>query len=171
MPSIRRTSLSPPPLHPSHFPFTSCQPLRRSSLCISPWTSAAPITNAPLGQRGDALQPHSPTILPVIPAPCDRIREPIGAVPSSQLPVIASPPGSFGRAPSLSSPPSPRPPQQWCQPMPSSATRPSQRGCGDPCFIRGPSPSATPPSPSATHGSCTPPAAPTAGRCQPRGWQ
>lgn len=158
MPSIRRTSLSPPPLQPSHFPFASRQPLRRSSLCISPWTSAAPVTNAPLGQRGDALQPHSPTILPVIPAPCDRVREPtgkagqeglagvplnghpkeqmasgsprtqlrsvpgsffprLGAAPSSQLPVIASPPGSFGQAPSLSSPPSPRPPQQWCQPM------------------------------------------------------
>ncbi|XP_047925695.2 ena/VASP-like protein [Anser cygnoides] len=159
MPSIPRTSLSVPPPHPSHFPLASRQPLRRSSLCSSPWTSAAPVTNdAPLRQRGDVLQPRGPTILPVIPAPLDRVREPtgkagqeglagvplnghpkvqiasgsprtqvrsvpgsvfphLGATPSSQLPVIARPPGSFGQALSLSSPPSPRPPQQWCQPM------------------------------------------------------
>ncbi|XP_076201562.1 ena/VASP-like protein [Aptenodytes patagonicus] len=157
-PDIRRTSLSPPPPHPSHFPFTSRQPLRHSSLSCSPRSSASPITNAPPPQRGDVLQPHSPTILPVIPVPPDRVRGPtdkagqetsanvslnghpeeqialgpsgtqvksvdgsffphLGAAPSSPLPTIASPPGSFGQAPSPSSHPSSRPPQQWHQPM------------------------------------------------------
>ncbi|XP_009582426.1 PREDICTED: ena/VASP-like protein, partial [Fulmarus glacialis] len=157
-PGIRRTSLSPPPLHPSHFPFASRQPLRRSSLSCSPRSSASPTTNAPPLQRGDVLQPRGPTILPVIPVPPNGVRGPtdkagqetsanaplnghpeeqialgpsgaqvksvdgsffphLGAAPSSPLPTIASPPGSFGQAPSPSSHPSSRPPQQWYQLM------------------------------------------------------
>lgn len=75
-PGIRRTSLSPPPLHPSHFPFASHQPLRRSSLACSPRSSASPTTNAPPLQRGDVPQPRGPTTLPVIPVPPDRVRGP-----------------------------------------------------------------------------------------------
>lgn len=157
-PGIRRTSLSPPPPHPSHLPFASRQPLRRSSLSCSPRSSASPATNAPPLQRGDVLQPRGPTILPVIPVPPGRVKGPtdkagqetsadvplnghpeelialgpsgtqvksvdgtffphLGAAPSSPLPTIASPPGSFGQAPSPSSHPSSRPPQQWYQPM------------------------------------------------------
>ncbi|KAM6444289.1 ena/VASP-like protein [Rhynochetos jubatus] len=152
MPDIRRTSLSPPPPHPSHLPFASRQPLRRSSLSSSPRSSAC------TPPRGDVLQPRAPTILPVIPVLPDRVKGPtdkagqetsadalpnghpegqialgpsgtqvksvdgsffphLGAAPSSPLPTIASPPGSFGQAPSPSSHPPSRPPQQWCQPM------------------------------------------------------
>uniref|UniRef100_A0A8C4UYT3 Ena/VASP-like protein n=1 Tax=Falco tinnunculus TaxID=100819 RepID=A0A8C4UYT3_FALTI len=155
---IRRTSLSPPPPHPSHFPFTFRQPLRRSSLSCSPRSSASSATNAPPLQRGDVLQPRSPTILPVIPVPPDRGKGPtdkasqetlaniplngypeeqialgpsgtqvksvdrcffphLGAAPSSPLPTIARPSSSFGQAPSPSSHPSSRPPQQWYQSM------------------------------------------------------
>ncbi|XP_037249956.1 ena/VASP-like protein isoform X2 [Falco rusticolus] len=155
---IRRTSLSPPPPHPSHFPFTFRQPLRRSSLSCSPRSSASSATNAPPLQRGDVLQPRGPTILPVIPVPPDRGKGPtdkasqetlaniplngypeeqialgpsgtqvksvdrcffphLGAAPSSPLPTIASPSSSFGQAPSPSSHPSSRPPQQWYQSM------------------------------------------------------
>ncbi|KAM6274224.1 ena/VASP-like protein [Porphyrio hochstetteri] len=158
MPGIRRTSLSPPPPHPSNFPFASCQPLRRSSLCCSPLSSACPTTNAPHLQRGDILQPCGPIILPLIPVPPDKVKGPtdkagqettanvplnghpeeqialgsswtqvknmdrsffphIGAAPSSPLPTIASPPSSFGQAPSPSSHPSPHPAQQWYPPM------------------------------------------------------
>ncbi|XP_014813050.1 PREDICTED: ena/VASP-like protein [Calidris pugnax] len=157
-PGIRRTSLSPPPPHPSHLPFASRQPLRRSSLSCSLRSSASPTANAPPLQRGDTLQPRSPTILPVIPVPPDRLKGPtdkadqetlagvpanghpeeqialgpfgaqvksmdgsffphLGAAPSSLLPTIASPPSSFGQAPSPSSHPSSRPPQQSYQPM------------------------------------------------------
>lgn len=154
-PGIRRTSLSPPPLHPSHFPVASRQPLRRSSLSCFPRSSASPITNAPPLQRGDVLQPPGPTILPMIPVPPGGVTDKagqetsanvplnghpeeqialgpsgiqaksvdgsffphLGAAPSSPLPTIASPPGSFGQAPSPSSHPSSRPPQQWYQPM------------------------------------------------------
>ncbi|XP_009980198.1 PREDICTED: ena/VASP-like protein, partial [Tauraco erythrolophus] len=155
---IRPTSLSPPLPHPSHFPFVSCQPLRRSSLSCSPRSSASSTTNGPPLQRGDVLQPHAPTILPMIPVPPDRVRGPtdkagqetsanvplnghpeeqialgpsgtqvksvdgsffphLGAAPSSLLPTIASPPGCFGQAASPSCHPSPRPSQQWYQPM------------------------------------------------------
>ncbi|KAM9291248.1 ena/VASP-like protein [Morus bassanus] len=155
-PGIRRTSLSPPPPHPSYF--ASHQPLRCSSLSCSPQSSASLTTNAPPLQRGDVLQLRGPTILPMIPVPPDRVRGPtdktgqetsanvplnghpeeqialgpsgtqvksvdgsffprLGAAPSSPLPTIASPPGSFGQAPSPSSHPSSHPPQQWYQPM------------------------------------------------------
>ncbi|XP_010119549.1 PREDICTED: ena/VASP-like protein, partial [Chlamydotis macqueenii] len=157
-PGIRRTSLSPPPPHPSHFLFASRQPLRRSSLSCSPWSSASPTTNTPPLQSVDVLQPRGPTILPMIPVPPDRVKGPtdktgqetlanvplnghpeeqialglsgtqlksvdgsffphLGAAPSSPLPTITSPPGSFGQAPSPSSHPSSRPPQQRYQPM------------------------------------------------------
>lgn len=154
LPRVRRASLSPPPSHPSsHFLFASCQPLRRSSLCGSQ-PSAAPITNTSLGQRADGLQPRGPTLLPVIPSPCDSVRGPtdkagqetfpnvplnghpeavgssrsrrrsvvgafllrLGAAPASQLPAIASPPGSWGQTPSLSSLPH-HPPQHCYQPI------------------------------------------------------
>ncbi|XP_010291648.1 PREDICTED: ena/VASP-like protein, partial [Phaethon lepturus] len=156
-PGIRQTSLSPPPPHPSHMPFASRQPLRRSSLSCSPRSSASPTANGPPLQRGDVLQPRGPTILPVIPVLPDRVRGPtdkagqetsanvplnghpeeqialgpsgtqvksvdrsfphLGAAPSSLLPTITSSPSSFGQAPSPSSHPSSRPPQQWYQPM------------------------------------------------------
>lgn len=76
MPGIRRTSLSPPPLHPSHAPFPSHQPLRGSSLPCSPQSLSPSATNAPSLQRGDVLQPRGPTILPVIPVPPDRVKAP-----------------------------------------------------------------------------------------------
>ncbi|XP_075282634.1 ena/VASP-like protein [Opisthocomus hoazin] len=158
MPGIQRTSLSPPSPHPSHLPFASHQPLRRSSLSCSPRSSASPATNAPPLHRGDVLQPRGPTILPMIPVLPDRVRGPtdktgqetsadvrlnchpeeqtalgpsgtqvksvdgsffphLGAAPSSPLPTITIPPGSCGQAPSPSSHPSSRPPQQWYQPM------------------------------------------------------
>ncbi|XP_074679195.1 ena/VASP-like protein [Strix aluco] len=158
MPGIRRTSLSPPPPHPSHFPLASHQPFRRSSLSCSPQSSASSATNAPPLQRGDVLQSCGPTILPVIPVLPDRVKAPTdkagqetsanvplnghpeeqialgpsgtqvksmdgssfphrGAAPSSPLPIITSSPSSFGQAPSPSSHPSSRPPQQWYQPM------------------------------------------------------
>ncbi|XP_049684875.1 ena/VASP-like protein isoform X4 [Accipiter gentilis] len=77
-PGIRRTSLSPPPPHPPHFPFASRQPLRRSSLSCSPRSSASSATNSPPLQRGDILQLRGPTILPVIPVPPDRVKGPTG---------------------------------------------------------------------------------------------
>ncbi|XP_062483959.1 ena/VASP-like protein isoform X1 [Pezoporus occidentalis] len=158
MPGIRQTSLSPPPPHPSHFPFASRQPLRRLSLSCSPWSSASSATNAPPLQRGDVPQPQGPTILPLIPALPERVKGPtdkarqetlanvplnghpeeqialgpsvtqvksvdgsffphLGPASSSLLPTITSPPSSFGQAPSPSSHPSSRPPQQWYQPM------------------------------------------------------
>ncbi|XP_074442965.1 ena/VASP-like protein [Larus michahellis] len=157
-PGIRRTSLSPPSPHPSHLPFASRQPLRRTSLSCSPRFSASPATSTPPLQRGEVLQPRGPTILPVVPVPPDRVKGPadkagqetsadiapngppeelialgpsgtqvksvdgsffphLGAAPSSPLPTIASPTGSFGQAPSPFSHPSSRPPQQWYQPM------------------------------------------------------
>ncbi|XP_010180011.1 PREDICTED: ena/VASP-like protein, partial [Mesitornis unicolor] len=73
MPGIRRTSLSPPPPHPSHFAFASRQPLRRSSVSCSPRSAACPAANAAPPQRGDVLQPRAPTVLPVIP---DRAKGP-----------------------------------------------------------------------------------------------
>ncbi|XP_032837609.2 ena/VASP-like protein isoform X2 [Tyto alba] len=75
-PGVRRTSLSLPPPHPSHFPFASLQPLRCSSLSCPPWSSASSTTKAPLLQRGDVLQPRGPTILPVIPVLLDRVKGP-----------------------------------------------------------------------------------------------
>ncbi|XP_010013587.1 PREDICTED: ena/VASP-like protein, partial [Nestor notabilis] len=157
MPGIRRTSLSPPPPHPSCFPCASHQPLRRLSLSCSPWSSSS-ATNAPPVQGGDILQPRGPTILPLIPALPERIKGPrdkasqeslanvplnghpedqialgpsgtqvksvdgsffphLGAAPSSLLPTITSPSSSFGQAPSPSSQPPTRPPQQWYQPV------------------------------------------------------
>lgn len=76
MPGIRQTSLSPPPLHPSHSPFPSPQPLRGSFLSCSPQSSTPSATNAPSLQKGDVLQPRGPTILPVIPVPPDRVKAP-----------------------------------------------------------------------------------------------
>lgn len=76
MPGIRRTSLSPPPLHPSHVLLPSHQPLRGSSLSCSPQSSSPSVTNAPSLQRGDVLQPRGPTILPMIPVPPDRVKAP-----------------------------------------------------------------------------------------------
>ncbi|XP_071601698.1 ena/VASP-like protein isoform X1 [Heliangelus exortis] len=157
MPGIRRTSLSPPPPHPSHFPFASRQTLRRSSLSCSPRSSATSATNAPPLQRCDVLQPHGPTKLPVIPIPPDRVRGPtnkagqetsanvplnghpeeqiilgpsgtqvksedrsffphLEGASSSPQPTFARPPTSCVQAPSPSSHPSSRPPQQWYQP-------------------------------------------------------
>ncbi|XP_062432481.1 ena/VASP-like protein isoform X3 [Rhea pennata] len=72
--SIKQISLSPPPTPPSHFPFISCQPLRRSSLPYSPQSSSSPIPNSPPAQKGFALQPHIPVVLPVIPVLHDRLR-------------------------------------------------------------------------------------------------
>lgn len=94
MPGIRRTSLSPPPLHPSHFPFPSHQPLRGSSLSCSPQSSASSATNAPSLQRGDILQPRGPTILPVIPVPPDRAKAPTdkaGCETSANVPLNGHP--------------------------------------------------------------------------------
>lgn len=76
MPGMRRTSLSPPPLHPSHAPFPSHHPLRGSSPSCCPQSSSPSATNAPSLQRGDVLQPRGPTILPVIPVPPDRVKAP-----------------------------------------------------------------------------------------------
>lgn len=54
---------------------------------------------------------------------------------------------------------------------PSTSSWPPQWCCCDPCFIWGAPTSATPPSPSTTHGSCTPPSAPAAGRRGPGRWR
>ncbi|KAM6335872.1 ena/VASP-like protein [Podargus strigoides] len=102
-PDIRRTSLSPPPPHPSHFPFASRQPLRRSSLSCSPHSSASSTANAPALQRGDVLQSHGPTILPVIPVPPDRVRGPTdktGQETSANVPLNGHPEEQIALGPS-----------------------------------------------------------------------
>ncbi|XP_071413631.1 ena/VASP-like protein [Pithys albifrons albifrons] len=100
MPGIRRTSLSPPPLHPSHFPFASYQPLRGSSVSCSPGSS---VTNAPSLQRGDVLEPRGPTILPAIPVPPDRIKGPTdkaGQETSANVPLNGHPEEQIALGPS-----------------------------------------------------------------------
>lgn len=136
MPGIRRTSLSPPPLHPSHLPFPSHQPLRGSSLPCSPQSSpSAP--NAPSLQRGDTLQPRGPTILPVIPVLPERVRAPTdkaGWETSANVPlnshpeeqIALGPPGTQVKSvdgsffPHLGAAP--------CSPLPTIASTPSSSG-------------------------------------------
>ncbi|XP_069714917.1 ena/VASP-like protein isoform X1 [Phaenicophaeus curvirostris] len=148
-PGIRRTSLSPPPPHPSHFSFASCQPLRRSSLSYSPRSSASSATNAPPLQRGDVLQPRGPTILPVIPALPDRVRgltDKAGQETSANVPLnghpeehialgpsgtqVKSMDGSFfphlGASPSFLLPTIASPPSS-CGQVPSPSSHPSSR--------------------------------------------
>ncbi|XP_016154423.1 PREDICTED: ena/VASP-like protein [Ficedula albicollis] len=137
MPGIRRTSLSPPPLHPSHLPFPSHQPLRGSSLPCSPQPSSPSATNAPSLQRGDALQPRGPTILPVIPVPPDRVRAPTDKagwetsanVPPNSHPeeqIALGPPGTQVKSvdgsffPHLGAAP--------CSPLPTIASPPGSSG-------------------------------------------
>lgn len=137
MPGIRRTSLSPPPLHPSHFPFPSHQLLRGSSLSCSPQSSAPSATNAPSLQRGDILQPRGPTILPVIPVPPDRVKAPTdkaGGETSANIPlnghpeeqIALGPPGTQVKSvdgsffPHLGAAP--------CSPLPTIASPPSSSG-------------------------------------------
>uniref|UniRef100_A0A8C8E4Y6 Ena/VASP-like protein n=1 Tax=Otus sunia TaxID=257818 RepID=A0A8C8E4Y6_9STRI len=102
-PGIRRTSLSPPPPHPSHFPLASHQPFRRSSLSCSPQSSASSATNAPPLQRGDVLQSCRPTILPVIPVPPDRVKAPTdkaGQETSANVPLNGHPEEQIALGPS-----------------------------------------------------------------------
>ncbi|XP_036239952.1 ena/VASP-like protein [Molothrus ater] len=135
MPGIRRTSLSPPPLHPP--PFPSHQPLRGSSLSCSPQSSSPSVTNAPSLQRGDVLQPRGPTILPVIPVPPDRVKAPAdkaGWETSANAPlnghpeeqIALGPPGTQVKSvdgsffPHLGAAP--------CSPLPTIASPPSSCG-------------------------------------------
>ncbi|XP_060611496.2 ena/VASP-like protein isoform X2 [Anolis sagrei] len=77
--STKQIPPSPPPA--SHYPFTSHQPLRRSSLSYSPHSSfSPPVTLAHPIPKGLILQPHIPVVLPVISASNGRIRGPTDAV-------------------------------------------------------------------------------------------
>ncbi|KAF7251615.1 Ena/VASP-like protein [Varanus komodoensis] len=78
--STKQISLSPPPAPASHYPFTTQQPLRRSSLSYSPQSSSPPVTLTSPIQKGLFLQPHIPVVLPVIPAQNGRIRRPTDTV-------------------------------------------------------------------------------------------
>ncbi|XP_028943074.1 ena/VASP-like protein, partial [Antrostomus carolinensis] len=101
MPGTRRTSLSPPPPHPSHLPFTSRQPLRRSSLSCSPRSSASSATRTL--QRADVLRPRGHTILPVIPVPPDKVRGPTdkaGQETSANVPLNGHPEEKIALGPS-----------------------------------------------------------------------
>ncbi|XP_062432487.1 ena/VASP-like protein isoform X8 [Rhea pennata] len=117
--SIKQISLSPPPTPPSHFPFISCQPLRRSSLPYSPQSSSSPIPNSPPAQKGFALQPHIPVVLPVIPVLHDRLRGSTGpALPPGHPSAAAAIPASSGGPPPPPPPPVPPPPTGAAPPPP-----------------------------------------------------
>ncbi|XP_048163487.1 ena/VASP-like protein isoform X2 [Corvus hawaiiensis] len=137
MPGIRRTSLSPPPLHPSHSPFPSHQPLRGSSLSCSPQSSAPSATNAPSLQKGDVLQPRGPTILPVIPVPPDRAKAPTdkaGWETSANVPLNGHPEEQIALGPlgtqvkSVDGSFFPHLGAAPCSPLPTIASPPSSSG-------------------------------------------
>ncbi|KAM6311334.1 ena/VASP-like protein [Aegotheles albertisi] len=132
---LRRSSLSCSP-QPSAASATNAPPLQRGDVLQPCGPTTLPVipvppdrvrgptdktdqettTNVPLNgylEQQIALGPSGTQVKSV-----DRSFFPhLGAASSSPLPTIASPPSSCGQAPSPSSHPSSRPPQQWYQPM------------------------------------------------------